>query len=78
MSLLKRIERARPAAEGEVQTPAVQTPAPPAEGASQPPADTAGRPSGPAARRSVAIRRRDAGARVVPGGEVPRPESARQ
>ena len=47
MSLLKRIERARPAAEGEVQTPAVQTPAPPADGPPQPPAETPGRPPAP-------------------------------
>ncbi len=46
MSLLKRIERARPAAEGEVQTPAVSPPAPPAGGA-QPPAETPGAPPAP-------------------------------
>ena len=46
MSLLKRIERARPAAEGEVQTPAVSPPAPPAGGA-QPPAETPGAPPTP-------------------------------
>jgi pilus assembly protein CpaF len=44
MSLLKRIERARPAAEGEVQTPAVSPPAPPAGGPAQPPAQTPGAP----------------------------------
>jgi pilus assembly protein CpaF len=43
MSLLKRIERARPAAEGESQTPAVQAPVP-APGGSQPPAQTPGTP----------------------------------
>ncbi len=46
MSLLKRIERARPAAEGEVQTPAVSPPAPPA-GGTQPPAETPGAPPTP-------------------------------
>ncbi|MEA2650877.1 MAG: pilus assembly protein CpaF [Chloroflexota bacterium] len=47
MSLLKRIERARPAAEGEVQTPAVSPPAPPSGGAPQPPSETPGGPPAP-------------------------------
>jgi pilus assembly protein CpaF len=47
MSLLKRIERARPAAEGEVQTPAVSPPAPPSGGAPQPPAEAPGGPPAP-------------------------------
>ncbi|MEO6579026.1 MAG: CpaF family protein [Candidatus Limnocylindria bacterium] len=40
MSLLKRIERARPAAEGESQTPAVPAEVTPQGGSSQPPAPT--------------------------------------
>ena len=41
MSLLKRIERARPAAEGEA-TPAVPAAPAPADGGSQPPTTTPG------------------------------------
>ena len=44
MSLLKRIERARPAAEGEPQTPAVPAQVPPAGGGPQSPAPTPGSP----------------------------------
>ena len=58
MSLLKRIERARPAAEGENATPAVpavSTPTPPA-GTSQPPAPTPGGPATPPPASSVASR----------------------
>ena len=47
MSLLKRIERARPAAEGESQTPAVPAAVPPQGGAPQPPARTPGPPPAP-------------------------------
>ncbi|MGI8998256.1 MAG: CpaF family protein [Candidatus Limnocylindria bacterium] len=47
MSLLKRIERARPAAEGELQTPALPAPAPSSGGPSQPPAQTPGSPPAP-------------------------------
>ena len=60
MSLLKRIERARPAAEGELQTPAVSPPAPPTGGASQPPTETPGVP--PAAPPPAATPSRFAGA----------------
>jgi pilus assembly protein CpaF len=59
MSLLKRIERARPAAEGEVQTPAVSPPAPPSGGAPQPPSET---PGGPPAPPPAAAASRFAGA----------------
>jgi len=44
MSLLKRIERARPAAEGEPQTPAVPATVPPSGGAPQTPAHGASGP----------------------------------
>ena len=48
MSLLKRIERARPAAEGEPQAPAVPAPVPPPGGdAPQPPAQTPSSPPAP-------------------------------
>jgi len=60
MSLLKRIERARPAAEGEVQTPAVSPPAPPSGGTSQPPTETPGGP--PATPPPAAAPSRFAGA----------------
>ena len=59
MSLLKRIERARPAAEGELQTPAVPAPVPPSGGTSQPPAQT---PTGPSAPSPVVAPSRFAGA----------------
>jgi pilus assembly protein CpaF len=54
MSLLKRIERARPAAEGEATpaVPAVPAPVSPAGGSAQPPAPTAGGP--PTAQRPAA------------------------
>jgi pilus assembly protein CpaF len=57
MSLLKRIERARPAAEGEATpaVPAVPTPVAPG-GGSQPPAPTAGGTPTPAPASSVASR----------------------
>jgi pilus assembly protein CpaF len=58
MSLLKRIERARPAAEGEVQTPAVSPPAPPSGG--QPVAEAPGGP--PVAPPPAAAPSRFAGA----------------
>ncbi|MBA3741317.1 MAG: CpaF family protein [Chloroflexi bacterium] len=47
MSLLKRIERARPAAEGEPQTPAVPATVPPSGGTPQTPAQTTGGPPTP-------------------------------
>jgi pilus assembly protein CpaF len=47
MSLLKRIERARPAAEGEPQTPAVPATVPPSGGAPQTPAHGASGPPAP-------------------------------
>ncbi|MDQ3689009.1 MAG: CpaF family protein [Chloroflexota bacterium] len=48
MSLLKRIERARPAAEGESQTPDVPATVPPSGGTSQTPAAGTGGPPAPA------------------------------
>ncbi len=66
MSLLKRIERARPAAEGEAATPAVPSVVPPASstGASQPPAPPTGAPptpppTAPASRFSGAMPTRE-------------------
>ncbi|MGQ0609264.1 MAG: CpaF family protein [Chloroflexota bacterium] len=59
MSLLKRIERARPAAEGEPQTPAVPAPVPAPDGPPRPPAQT---PSGPPAPPPTATASRFAGA----------------
>ncbi|MGH2379614.1 MAG: CpaF family protein [Candidatus Limnocylindria bacterium] len=59
MSLLKRIERARPAAEGEPQTPAVPAPVPAPDGPPRPPAQT---PSSPPAPPPSATASRFAGA----------------